>query len=401
MLIDKLLDYVKYDTQSCETSKTCPSTDKQKILGEHLYLELKRIGLNFAVMDMNGYVYGYLDGDHNKPTIGLLAHMDTSDAASGTNVNPRIIENYDGKDIKLNDNITTDLNRFPFLKDYVGKTLVVTDGNTLLGADDKAGIAIIMEVLETLINNPDIPHGPIRVAFTPDEEIGRGTDKFDTSFFKVDFAYTVDGDLPNNIEYENFNGATAYVKCTGISVHPGTAKDKMVNAIKLAYEFNSLLDPKAVPELTEGYEGFNHIVGITGEVGEAQAQYIIRNHDYNLLNQQKQSFLDAEKKMNEKYGYECVKVKIVDAYRNMKEKFEGNMYPIDLIHTAMDELGMQFTTKAIRGGTDGANLTWEGILCPNLGTGGQNFHGIHEFWCKEDGEQVVKLILKALEIAKN
>lgn len=400
MLIDKLLDYVSYDTQSNENSETCPSTEKQKKLGQHLFDELNKLGLKDTVFDEFGYVYGFLDGDESKPTIGLIAHMDTSDAASGLNVKPRIIENYDGKDIKLNETVTSEVKRFPLFKDYVGKTLVVTDGNTLLGADDKAGVAIIMEVLETLINNKDLSHGPIRVAFTPDEEIGRGTDKFNYDIFKVDFAYTVDGDKTNNIEYENFNAASAVVKCNGISVHPGEAKNAMVNAIKLAMEFNSLLDPNKVPEKTEGFEGFNHIVGITGEVGQAESQYIIRNHDMNLLNEQIQSFKDAEKIMNDKYGYKCVEVTIIDGYRNMKEKFEGNMYPIDLIHSAMDELGIEFVSKAIRGGTDGANLTWNGILCPNLGTGGGNFHGVHEFWCKEDGEQGVKLILKALELSK-
>lgn len=399
MLIDKLLDYVKYDTQSDETSNTCPSTDKQKVLGKHLLDELNSLGLKDTKIDEFGYVYGYLDGDESKPTIGLLAHMDTSDAASGEDVKPRIIENYDGKDIKLNDKVTTELSRFPFLKEYEGKTIVVTDGNTLLGADDKAGVAIIMEVLETLINNKDLKHGPIRVAFTPDEEIGRGTDKFNYDEFKVDFAYTVDGDKPNNIEYENFNGASADIELNGISVHPGSAKDKMVNAIALAMEFNSYLDPNMVPEHTEGYEGFNHMVGIEGEVAKANLHYIIRNHDYSKLTEQKNSFKEIEKKMNDKYGYEAVKVTLTDAYRNMKEKFIGNMYPIDLAHNAMDQLNMEFTSVAIRGGTDGANLTWNGILCPNLGTGGQNFHGIHEFWCKEDGEQSVKLILKILEIA--
>lgn len=400
MLIDKLLDYVKYDTQSNENSETCPSTAKQKILGQHLLDQLNDLGLAGTCMDDNGYVYGYLDGAPDMPVIGLLAHMDTSDAASGENVNPRVIENYDGEDIKLNDSITTDVKRFPNLKDYVGKTLVVTDGNTLLGADDKAGCAIIMEVLETLVKNPDIKHGPIRVAFTPDEEIGRGTDKFDYKKFKVDFAYTLDGDKPNNVEYENFNAATALLRFNGISVHPGTAKDKMVNAIKLAMEFNSYLDPMMVPEHTEGYEGFNHITNISGEVGCAQTAYILRNHDINKLNEQKQSFIDISYKMNEKYGYICTELKIIDAYRNMKEKFEGNMYPIDLVKQAIDELGMNFEAHAIRGGTDGANLTWNGVLCPNLGTGGQNFHGVHEFWCKEDGEQAVKLVLKLLQIAK-
>ncbi len=398
MLIDKLITYAKFDTQSDEDSSTIPSTSKQLLLGKYLLEELNKLGLEKTQLDEYGYVYGYLDGDHNKPTIGLNAHMDTSPDASGTDCKPRIIENYDGKDIKLNETVYTTISRFPQLANYKGKTLVVSDGNTLLGADDKAGIAIIMQTLEEIIHN-NLPHGPIWVCFSPDEEIGRGTDKFNLDLFKVDFAYTLDGDDPNCIEYENFNAATAIVKFNGISVHPGSAKDKMVNAIKLAYEFNSYLDPNKVPEHTEGYEGFNHITRISGAVENAEAIYIIRNHDMNKFNEQKQSFLDIETKMNEKYGYKCSEVTIKDSYRNMKEKFKDNMHPIELVNKAMDELGMNFTAKAIRGGTDGAELTWKGILCPNLGTGGGNYHGVHEYWCKEDGEQVVKLLLKILEIA--
>ena len=398
MLIDKLITYAKFDTQSDENSSTIPSTSKQLLLGKYLLEELNKLGLEKTQLDEYGYVYGYLDGDHSKPTIGLNAHMDTSPDASDTDCKPRIIENYDGKDIKLNDSVYTTINRFPQLPNYKGKTLVVSDGNTLLGADDKAGIAIIIQTLEEIINN-NLPHGPIWVCFSPDEEIGRGTLKFNLDLFKVDFAYTLDGDDPNCIEYENFNAATAIVKLNGISVHPGSAKDKMVNAIKLAYEFNSYLDPNKVPEHTEGYEGFNHLSRINGGVESAEAIYIIRNHDMNLFNEQKKSFLDIESKMNEKYGYKCSEVTIKDSYRNMKEKFVNNMYPIELVNKAMDELGMNFTAKAIRGGTDGAELTWKGILCPNLGTGGGNYHGVHEYWCKEDGEQVVKLLIKILEIA--
>ncbi len=398
MLIDKLITYAKFDTQSDENSSTIPSTSKQLLLGKYLLEELNKLGLEKTQLDEYGYVYGYLDGDHSKPTIGLNAHMDTSPDASGTDCKPRIIENYDGKDIKLNDSVYTTINRFPQLANYKGKTLVVSDGNTLLGADDKAGIAIIIQTLEEIINN-NLPHGPIWVCFSPDEEISRGTLKFNLDLFKVDFAYTLDGDDPNCIEYENFNAATAIVKLNGISVHPGSAKDKMVNAIKLAYEFNSYLDPNKVPEHTEGYEGFNHLSRINGGVESAEAIYIIRNHDMNLFNEQKKSFLDIESKMNEKYGYKCSEVTIKDSYRNMKEKFVNNMYPIELVNKAMDELGMNFTAKAIRGGTDGAELTWKGILCPNLGTGGGNYHGVHEYWCKEDGEQVVKLLIKILEIA--
>ena len=399
MLIDRLLDYVAYDTTSDGESETSPSSKKQLELGRHLYAELLKLGLKDVIMDEYGYVYGYLPGLGNKPTIGLLAHMDTSEAASGANCQPRIIENYDGKDIILNEELATTVERFPFLKELVGKTLVVTDGKTLLGADDKAGIAIIMEVLETLILDQSIEHGPIRVAFTPDEEVGRGTEKFNYDLFKVDFAYTLDGDDPNNIEYENFNAATAIVDLIGISVHPGSAKNKMVNANQLAFEFHGLLDPEMVPEKTEGYEGFNHLSGMKVDVASGKMGYIIRNHDLALLEKQKQMFLDSADIMNERYGYECVKVTLIDSYRNMKEKFADNMYPIDLVKEAMKELDMNFKAVAIRGGTDGANLTWNGVLCPNLGTGGRNFHGVHELWVVEEGQQAVKLVLEILKKA--
>lgn len=401
MLIDKFLDYVKYETTSNPESETTPSTSIQFNLANHLLDELNKLGLEDTCVTEHGYVYGTLKGDPNKPVIGLCSHMDTSPDASGKDVKARIIENYDGKDIKLNDNLSTTLERFPFLKEYAGKTLVVTDGTTLLGADDKAGISIIMEVLERLINNKELVHGDIIVCFTPDEEIGRGTSKFDYDKFKVDFAYTVDGGEPNFIEYENFNAASALVKLNGISVHPGSAKDKMVNASKLAFEFDSLLDQNMVPEKTEGYEGFNHCVGVKTECGEGVMSYILRNHDSDKLEEQKKMFIDAKDIMNKKYGYEAVEVTVTDSYRNMKEKFKDNMYPINLVEEAMANKGVKCVACPIRGGTDGARLTWDGnILTPNLGTGGQNFHGVHEFWCKEDGEFVVELILEMLKISK-
>ena len=400
MLIDKLLDYVSYETTSNENSNTFPSTSTQFELAKHLKEELERLGLENVVLDEYCYVYGYLPGDDNYLTLGFNAHMDTSEQASGKNVKPRIIENYDGSDIKLNDELYTTVERFPNLKDYVGKTLVVTDGNTLLGADDKAGVAIIMEVLETLVNNPKVKHGPIWVCFSPDEEIGKGTEHFNYDLFKVDFAYTIDGDKPNQIEYENFNAATAIVNVKGISVHPGSAKDKMVNAISVAHEFHDLMDKDAVPEKTEGYEGFNLLLGIEGEVASCRMQYIIRNHDINLLNKQKHDFEIIRDKINEKYGYDVIDLQLIDSYRNMKEKFVGHEEPIELVKSAMKEVGLEYKAVAIRGGTDGATLTWNGILCPNLGTGGQNFHGVHEFWCKQDGEKVVELLLKILNLAK-
>ena len=399
MLIDKLLDYVKYDTTSHEDSETFPSTKEQFELAKHLKDELEKLGLEQVQLDEYCYVYGYLPGDSNYLTIGLNAHMDTSEAASGKNCNPRVIENYDGEDIKLSDTVTTSIERFPNLKRFKGKTLVVTDGNTLLGADDKAGIAVIMETLETLVNNPDIKHGPIWVCFSPDEEVGRGTEHFNYDLFKADFAYTLDGDAPENVEFENFNAASALVKVNGVSVHPGSAKNKMINASTVAMEFHSLLDPDAVPEKTEGYEGFNHLVGMKGECQTAELQYIIRNHDINLLQKQKHDFELARDAMNKKYGFEVIDLKLVDAYRNMREKFEGNMKPIEIVQEAMKSLDMKFNAVAIRGGTDGAELTWQGILCPNLGNGGDNYHGIHEVWCKEDGEKAVKLLLEVLKLA--
>ena len=400
MLIEKLLDYVRYETTSHEESQTSPSTEGQWVLAKHLKMQLDELGLEDVVLDEYCYVYGYLPGDPDYLTIGLNAHMDTSEQASGENVHPRVIENYDGSDIVLSEGIMTEVSRFPNLKDYTGKTLVVTDGKTLLGADDKAGIAIIMEVLETLVNHPEIKHGPVRVCFSPDEEIGRGTAHFDYDRFKADFAYTVDGDRPDRMEYENFNAASADVDVNGISVHPGSAKDKMVNALQVAHEFHAMLDPDAVPEKTSGYEGFNMLGAVHGEVGHAVMQYIIRNHDYALLQKQKHDFEVIRDTLNQKYGYEVIDLKIRDSYRNMKEKFIGHEEPINLVKKAMEEIGMEFKAQAIRGGTDGASLTWNGILCPNLGTGGQNFHGVHEFWCKEDGEKSLELILKVLSLAK-
>ena len=400
MLIDKLIDYVKYDTTSFEESDTFPSSEGQWDLAKHLLKQLQDLGLSDTQLDDHCYVYGYLPGDDNYYTIGFNAHMDTSEQASGKNVNPRVIENYDGNDIKLNDNLYTTVERFPNLKDYVGKTLVVTDGNTLLGADDKAGIACIMQILETLVNNPDIKHGPIWVCFSPDEEIGKGTLHFNYDLFKVDFAYTLDGDKPNRIEYENFNAASAKIKVNGISVHPGSAKNKMVNALQVAFEFHDMLDHDARAEKTEGYEGFNLLLGLQGEVGSANMSYIIRNHDMDLLNKQKHDFEVIRDSLNEKYGYEVIELTLIDSYKNMKEKFKDNTLPIDLVKKAMSNIGLEYEEVAIRGGTDGANLTWNGILTPNLGTGGQNFHGVHEFWCKEDGEKVVELVLEILAIAK-
>ena len=399
MLIDKLLDYVQYETTSHEDSKESPTTPGQWDLARHLRDQLNDLGLENVMLDEHCYVYGYLPGDPSYLAIGLNAHMDTSEQASGKDVKPRVIENYDGKDIVLSDTVTTSVERFPDLKDYVGKTLVVSDGSTLLGADDKAGVAAIMEVLERLTSDPSIKHGPVWVCFSPDEEVGRGTQFFNYDLFKVDFAYTVDGDKPNCLEYENFNAATAIIEVNGISVHPGSAKNKMVNALQVAHEFHGMLDPDMVPEKTEGYEGFNMLLGLEGEVGHAKMGYILRNHDMEKLQAQKRSFEQIRDTLNEKYGYEVIDLKLIDSYRNMKEKFIGHEEPINLVKQAMADVGLDYKAQAIRGGTDGAALTWHGILCPNLGTGGGNFHGVHEYWCKEDGEKVVELIIRILNLA--
>jgi len=397
-LKERFLDYVSYETTSNELSETCPSTKGQLVLGNHLVDELKGVGIKNAYIDENGYVYAYLEGNTKGKTIGLIAHMDTSDQVSGKDINARVIENYDGEDIELSYGIYTKVSRFPNLKNYVGKTLIVTDGKTLLGADDKAGVTEIIEVIDYLVKHPEIKHGEIKICFTPDEEIGRGTDKFNLDAFKVDFAYTLDGSEPNCIEYECFNAASAEVIINGISTHPGDAKDKMINALNIAHEFHSYLPVDARPEHTEGYEGFNALMDMNGSVEKANLSYIIRNHDKNKLEAQKNDFLKAKEELNKKYG-DIVEVNIKDQYQNMYECFKDNKEPIELVKKAMSNLNMDYKEVAIRGGTDGAMLSYQGILCPNLGTGGQNYHGINEFCCLEDMETMVKLVIEILGLA--
>ena len=337
-----------------------------------------------------------MKGNADYKSIGLIAHMDTSPDASGKDVKPRIIENYDGKAISLGNGLITDPLTYPSLKNYVNKTLVVTDGTTLLGADDKAGIAIIMEVLETLKNNPQIPHGDIKVCVTPDEEIGRGADLFDYDYFKVDYCYTLDGGEYNLIAYENFNAASTLVEFTGVSVHPGSAKDKMVNSMNVAHDFHELLDSNKRPEHTEGYQGFIHLVGIEGKTESTKMAYILRSFDLAELESFKEDILNAKDFINQKYDYNVCKVTIEDAYRNMKEAFVNDMSPIEIFLESCEELNIKPGYEAIRGGTDGATLSLHGLPCPNLGTGGDNYHGPHELWCKEDGEKVVEIVLKML-----
>lgn len=399
-VLEKLLDYVSFETTSNEASDTVPSSDKELVLGKHLVDELLKYGCQEAFIDDKGYVYGDFKGESDYYSLGLVAHMDTSPDASGKDVKPQIIENYDGKDIILKNGLKTAVDIYPFLKDLQGKTLVVTDGNTLLGADDKAGVSIIMEILDYLNSNPDIKHGDIKVCITPDEEIGRGADHFNFDYFKVDYCYTVDGGDYATIAYENFNAASAEVEITGVSVHPGSAKDRMVNAMNVAHEFHSLLDPLKRPEHTENKEGFIHIEGLSGRVEKASISYIIRSFDLDELEEFKKSLINASNVINNKYGYDAVKVNISDQYRNMKEAFNDDMSSIDSFFKACEELNIKPNTEAIRGGTDGARLSLEGLPCPNLGTGGENFHGPHELWCKENGEMVVKILLKMIENLK-
>lgn len=402
-VLEKLLDYVVYETTSNESSLSIPSTKNQITFGKYLVKQLKKLGCEDAFIDNYGYVYGTLKANaKNYKTIGLIAHMDTAPDASGKDVKPRVIEKYDGKDIKLNNKVTTTIKRYPNLKKYKGKTIVVTDGNTLLGADDKAGIAIASEVLDQLKQNKNILHGDIKICFSPDEEIGRGADKFSYKYFKgVDYCYTIDGDAYNEIAYENFNAASARVHVTGISVHPGEAKGKMVNALNVAQEFHSLIDPNLRPENAELEKGgFNHLVYMNGKVEEADLAYIIRNFDLKKLEKQKNDFLKAQKIINKKYKYNVCELTLIDGYRNMKDSFKGKMDTVNIFFDACKKLNIKANKQMIRGGTDGATISNNGIPCPNLGTGGDNYHGPYEIWCKQDGEKVVDIILKIIELSK-
>ncbi len=397
---ERLIRYAKFDTTSHEGIEEFPSTKGQLVLANALVEELKEIGVADAFVDEYGYVYGSIPANvEGAYAIGLLAHMDTSDQVSGANVNPQVHENYDGNDIVLNPDVIMKVERFPFLKELVGKTLITSDGNTLLGADDKAGIAIIMEVLETYLKRPDLKHGLIRVCFSPDEEIGRGMEHFNYDLFKVDFAYTLDGGETDAIEYECFNAASAVVEIKGISSHPGDAKGKMINALNVAHEFHTMIPADARPEYTEGREGFNSLMDMSGSVDSATLNYIIRNHDAALLEKQKQDFINAAAVLNNKYPEDTVKLTLKDSYRNMREKFEGHYESISLVKTAVQYMKMDYKEIAIRGGTDGAELSWHGLLTPNLGTGGHNYHGIYECCTVEDMEKMVKLVIVILTIA--
>lgn len=400
-LIKRFVKYAKVHTTSNEDSETVPSTEIQKNLGKILVEDLKEIGLSDAYMDDKGYVYATLKSntDKNLKKIGFIAHMDTSPAASGENVNPQIHRNYDGGDIVVNKekNIVLSPNEFSILSEKVGKTIITSDGTTLLGADDKAGITEIIEALKYIIENPQIEHSDIKVCFTPDEEVGRGADFFDVEGFNTDFAYTVDGGEIGELEYENFNASSVDVKIIGKSVHPGSAYNVMINAASVATEFNSMVPQNEVPEKTKGYEGFYMLTSISGEVDEAKLSYILRDFDLDGLNQRKAKIEEITKTLQQKYGEDRIIVEIKDSYYNMKEKIEPVMYIIDLAKKAMKDADIEPKIVPIRGGTDGARISYMGIPTPNLFTGGYNFHGYYEYAVAEEMEKAKEVIINIVK----
>ena len=404
-VIEDFLRYVKIDTQSDDTTGASPSTAKQHDLAGLLEKELIEIGASDVYYDKEHcYVYASIPSNsgNDSPAIGFVSHMDTSDEVSGKNVNPRIVENYDGKDIVLSQDGKVVLSPvdFPELKNHVGEDLIVTDGTTLLGADDKAGIAEIMTMAKTLLSDPSIKHGDIKIAFTPDEEIGQGTAYFDIDRFGARYAYTVDGGKLGELEYENFNAAEGVIRVQGRSVHPGDAKNKMVNAALICYEFHSLLPVFQNPMYTEGREGFFHLTEVNGGCESATASYIIRDHDEKLFEKKKQLFKDAAEFLNRKYGEDTVSVDLHDQYYNMIEKIKPHMHLIDNAKKVMTDLGITPIDNPIRGGTDGAALSYKGLPCPNLCTGGYNYHGKYEYASVQEMKQVVKILLGIVDAYK-
>ena len=393
---ERFLRYVSFDTQSDENSTTCPSTAKQKLLAAALVEEMKEMGIQDARMDEFGYVYGTVPGDPSLPTIGLIAHMDTSPDASGADIRAKIVE-YTGADVCLNEEKGIFLREkdYPSLKNHHGKHLIVTDGTTLLGADDKAGVAEIMAAAEILLNQGG-RHATLKIGFTPDEEIGSGADHFDVQGFGAEYAYTADGGTVGEIEYENFNAAGARVVVQGLNIHPGSAKDKMVNSQYIAMEFQSLLPVQQRPEFTQGYEGFFHLMSIQGEVERTELHYIIRDHDLEKFQQKKAVMAAAADFINRKYGDGTLELTVKDSYFNMKQCIEPVMYVVDRAMAAMKAVGMRPVAVPIRGGTDGARLSYEGLPCPNLCTGGENYHGRFEYIPVEDMELCVKMLVKIL-----
>ena len=399
---ERFLNYVKFDTQSVPDAPQIPSSEKQKDLARYLVEEMKSIGIKDAYMDDNGYVYGTVakNTDKNIPTIGFIAHMDTAPDMPGNDIKAKIIHNYDGKDIVLNKekNIVMKTETFDHLLNYIGNDLIVTDGTTLLGADNKAGVAEIMSMAEYFINNPQIEHGTIKIGFTPDEEVGSGADLFKVEEFGADFAYTVDGGRLGELEYENFNAASAKIEINGVNIHPGSAKNKMLNSIIIAIEFQNMLPVRETPENTEMYEGFYHLTDIKGEVEKTNLHYIIRDHSFEKFNEKKDRIIKIAAYLNEKYGEDTVKVELSDSYYNMKEKILPHMHIIETAKKAMENLNIKPIIVPIRGGTDGARLSYMGLPCPNICTGGHNFHGRYEYIPVQSMEKVVDLLIEIVKL---
>lgn len=398
-MIERFLKYVSFDTQSAEDSATTPSTEKQLKIASYLKEELKLIGMEEVEMDELGYVYATLPANSEKklPVVGFIAHYDTSPDCSGADVKPRIVENYDGKDILLSEGIYLSPSKFPELLDHIGEDIIVTDGHTLLGADDKAGIAEIVSACEYLIQHQEIRHGKIRVAFNPDEEIGLGAKHFNVEKFACDFAYTMDGSEVGEIEYENFNAASAKITILGCSVHPGYAKGKMLNAAKVAAEITAMIPWNETPEHTEGYQGFYHLTALSGNCEQASLSYIIRDHDREVFERRKKFMAHIFQQVNEKYG-NVASVELKDQYYNMKEKVDPEI--VDIAVKAIQEAGMTPVVRAIRGGTDGAQLSFMGLPCPNIFAGGINFHGPYEFCPVQSMEKAMNTIVNICKIVE-
>ena len=399
-ITERFLNYTKFDTQSAEDSESVPSTPKQLVFAEYLKAELEREGLSNVEMDEKGYIYATLKANTKGeiPTIGFISHYDTSPDCSGAGIKPQIVRNYDGSDILLSEGIVSSPKKFPELLQHVGEDLIVTDGTTLLGADDKAGIAEIVEAMCYLRDHKEIVHGDIRIAFNPDEEIGMGAHHFDVEKFGCEWAYTMDGGDVGELEFENFNAASAKIYIKGVSVHPGYAKGKMVNANALAAEFAKLLPEDETPETTEGYQGFYHLLGIQSNVEKAMLHYIIRDHDHSRFEDRKHAIESLVAQMNERYGEGTVTCELKDQYYNMKEKIDPQMHVIDLVLHAMQDCGVAPKVKPIRGGTDGAQLSFKGLPCPNIFAGGVNFHGPYEFVSIQSMEKAMQVIVRICEL---
>ena len=399
-ITERFLNYTQFDTQSSEDSQSVPSTAKQLVFAKYLKEELEREGLSDVEMDDKGYIYATLKANTKKktPTIGFISHYDTSPDCSGANIHPRIVKNYDGGDILLSEGIVSSPTKFPELRYHVGEDLIVTDGKTLLGADDKAGIAEIVQAMCYMRDHNEIEHGDIRVAFNPDEEIGMGAHHFDVERFGCDWAYTMDGGDLGDLEFENFNAASAKIHIKGVSVHPGYAKGKMINANRLAVEFASMLPAEETPEHTEGYEGFYHLLGIQSNIEQATLSYIIRDHDRERFEDRKDFIEKCVAQMKEKYGDDVISADIKDQYYNMKEKIDPQMHVIDIVLHAMQQCGVQPRVEPIRGGTDGAQLSFRGLPCPNIFAGGVNCHGPYEFVSIQVMQKAVDVIVKICEL---